>query len=76
MPLNIFVRNLQNFHNKLERTSLACLSSLVYCLRVRAEPTRVKKISGATLYGRLLAFHQRHKTKLEKVIKDKHSSLL
>jgi hypothetical protein len=31
-----------NFRNKLEYLSLASISSLVQCLRVRAEPTRVK----------------------------------
>ncbi len=38
-----------DFRNKLECLSLASLSSLVECLRVRTEPTRVKHFSGAPL---------------------------
>ena len=34
---------------------ISSLSSLVYCLRVRPEPNRMKHLSGAPLYGRLLA---------------------
>ncbi len=40
--------------NKLERLSLASLSSLVQYLLVRPEPTWVKRLSGDPLYGRLL----------------------
>jgi hypothetical protein len=36
--------------------SLASLSSLVQCLQVRQEPTRVKNLLGAPLYGSLLAW--------------------
>ncbi len=41
--------------NKLECLSLASLSSLVKCLLVRLELTGVKHVSGAPLYGMLLA---------------------
>ncbi len=41
--------------NKLECLSLASLSSLLSCLRVRLEPTQVRHISGTPLHGRLLA---------------------
>jgi len=34
-------------YNNLERLSLASLSSLVLCLQVRPEPTRVKHLSDA-----------------------------
>ncbi len=43
------------FRNKLECLSLANFSSLVQCLRVRLEPIRVKHLSRALLWGRLLA---------------------
>ncbi len=35
--------------------SLAGLSSIVKCLRVRPEPTQIKNLSDAPLQGRLLA---------------------
>jgi len=42
------------FCKKLVYLSLARLSSLVKCLQVRAESTRVKHLKGALLYVRLL----------------------
>jgi hypothetical protein len=44
-----------NYSNKLECLSRASLLSLVLCLWVRLEATLVKRISGASLYGRFLA---------------------
>ncbi len=55
MLSNLFTAVITTFHNKLERLSLASLSSLVECLQVRPNPTRVKHLSGAPLKGRLLA---------------------
>ncbi len=49
----LFMAVIYKFRKKLERLSLASLSSLVYCLWVKPEPTRVKHISGAPLLGRL-----------------------
>ncbi len=44
---------LQFFCKKLDRLSLASLSTLVQCLRVRQELTRVKHLSGAWLGSRV-----------------------
>jgi hypothetical protein len=44
-----------NVCSKLERFSMASLSSLVECLFVKQEPTPLKNLSGAPLEGRLLA---------------------
>jgi hypothetical protein len=38
------------FCNKLERLSVGSFSSLVLCLRVRLEHTRLKHLSGAPLF--------------------------
>ncbi len=46
---------LTNGHKRLECLSLACLSSLVRCLKVKPEPTRAKHLLGALLWGRLRA---------------------
>jgi hypothetical protein len=43
-----------NFRNKLECLSLTILTSLVYCLWVRPEPTQVKCYLATPVYGRLL----------------------
>ncbi len=44
-----------NVPKKLKCLSLASLSSLVKCLRVRPEPNRMKHVSSAPLLGRPLA---------------------
>jgi hypothetical protein len=44
-----------NGPSKHECLSLAVLSSKVKCLSIRPEPTRVEQISGAFLFGRLVA---------------------
>jgi hypothetical protein len=44
-----------NSYRELEYLSLAGLSSLVKCLQIRLEPTRVKPLSGAPLQDRFLA---------------------
>jgi hypothetical protein len=46
-----------NFYKKLKCFSLASLSRIVQCLQVRQEPTKVKHLSGAPLWGRRLALH-------------------
>ncbi len=43
-------------------------SSLVYCLRVRPQPTRMKHLSVAPFSGRLLALPQKHSIRLEKPV--------
>ncbi len=42
-------RKFMNFYTKLERFSLASLSSLVYCLWVKLEPTQVKELLDSPL---------------------------
>jgi hypothetical protein len=61
-----------NFRNKLECLSLACISYLVKCFYVRPEANRVKYLSSAPLKGR----PHSHLTRLERLARDKHSSLL
>jgi hypothetical protein len=62
--------------NKLERLSLASLFSLVLCLKVGLEPPHVEHLSGAPLLGTLLALTHIHLTSLERLARDKCSSLL
>jgi hypothetical protein len=50
-----------DFRNKLEFLSLVGLSRLVYYFWVRQEPTQVKYLSGAPLYGRFLALPTNNK---------------
>ncbi len=54
--IKLFCPYFTNFCNKHECLSSANLSSLVKCLGVRLEPTRVKHLSGSPLQGRLLTF--------------------
>jgi hypothetical protein len=63
-------RKLQIFNNKLECLLLASLSSLVYCFRVRpgAYPERCFTWVGSCLTCK-------HYTILERLARDKHSSL-
>ncbi len=54
---------------------LGKISSLVSCLLVKLEPTRVKHLSGALLYVRLLALPTKIQTKVEKITRVKNSRL-
>ncbi len=47
--IKLFTVVVLDFRNKLECLSLASLSSLVQCLQVKREPSRVKHLSGAQL---------------------------
>ncbi len=74
-PIKLFyTHNLQFFCNKLECLSLANLSSLVYCSRVRpgAYP-RVEQLKGASRVGCGLTC--KHYTMLERLSRYKRSSL-
>ncbi len=44
-------------YDKVECLSLASLFGLIKCLQVTLELTRVKHLSGVTLYNRLLSLH-------------------
>ncbi len=55
MLRNFYSCNFKNIRNWLECFSLAGHYTLVYCLRERPEPTRVNRLSGASLLGMLLA---------------------
>jgi hypothetical protein len=65
-----------NAHNKLECFSLASPSSQVNCLQARPEPTWVKHLKSAPLFGRLLVLPINTCTSLNKIAEDKHYSLL
>jgi hypothetical protein len=65
--IKLFSSPLTKTPNKQESFTLASLSSLVYCLRVRLEePTRVTHILGHT---------RKYYTRLARPARDKHSSL-
>ncbi len=52
--MNFFEKLLETIKNqKHYRLSMTSLSSLVWCLLLRLEPTRVKHLSSAILLGRL-----------------------
>jgi hypothetical protein len=51
--MNFLYQYFENVLNKLECLGLASLSRAVYFLRVRLEPTRVKHVSGTSLYSNL-----------------------
>ncbi len=72
-PIKFFYgHNLLIFRDKLECLSLASLSSLVKCLRVRSKPTRVKRLTR----GLTLSLTRKHYIGLEWLSTDKHSSLV
>ncbi len=54
-PRGRYHKTFNSLNNKLECSSLASLSRIVWCLWVSQEPTQVKHLSGAPLQGRLLA---------------------
>jgi hypothetical protein len=64
-----------SFRNKLECLSLLSLFSFVQHLWVRQEPTLVKHLSGASLWGRLLALRVNN-TRLKRLARSKRSSVL
>ncbi len=67
-------RNLQIFVIS-QCLSLASFSSLILCLHLMPEPARVKHLSSSTL-GQAPGLAPKHQTRLERLTRDKHSSLL
>jgi hypothetical protein len=47
--IKLFMDQIMNFCDKLDCLSLASLSRIVKCSRVRQEPTQVKHVSGTPL---------------------------
>ncbi len=62
--------------NMLECLSLASLSNLVQCLQVRLGPTQMKCLFRYSTLGQAPGLAHKHQTRLERLVRDKRSSLL
>ncbi len=56
--IGLLCMKFKNVQNKLECSYQAGLSSLVWCLKFRPEPTWVEHLSGAPLQSNLLALRE------------------
>ncbi len=74
--IGLFCLYFTNFLNKLECLSLASLSSLTQCLLVRQGTYLSKAPSKCSIIGQALSINLKQKTKLERPVRNKHSSLL
>ncbi len=64
------------FCNKLECLSLPSLLSLIWCLQVRQEPTKVKTPFRCSTMGQVPDLANKQYTRLKRLGRSKHSSLL